>query len=466
MSRHSFPSPRGTHADTSFLLCDVTDVLWYAALLFMPVDGTVFGVQMPYWSPIAPALFLAYAVCNARLSLRVLRRFPILIAFIAFMLLFSAFDWLTVGVNAVYLIRTMLSVLFAVSTLISFTVAWSIKHLPMRNAVTVLIYAYGFAFLFGVFTWIIQPNHCDVAALRNPLMAMYLRPYYVVRPQFLFAEPSYIGMHLFGVLLPMYWISRDRRLSVLIGIFAAGSLVMGAGVRIVLDSAVAGMLCLISACPWRTIINNGMRNRRLFAGVIAAGVVTAAAAIAILASQPRLQMLLSRGLFAGDTSMSARIFRSVAPLFAGIHDITHLLFGFGAGNLAAAMERGYANTLAWYQSNGGMMTQEIRELRTPLETVTNRAGNVFTMNLYTSFIAEFGLLLFVAAVVLFVRYITQHHAWNKTTICWLLLLAYLYAQFEAYAFYALPLFLWAISTHAVTIHHSGASNHTPTLGHF
>lgn len=28
------------------------------------------------------------------------------------------------------------------------------------------------------------------------------------RPQFLFAEPSYIGMHLFGVLLPLMWLMR------------------------------------------------------------------------------------------------------------------------------------------------------------------------------------------------------------------------------------------------------------------
>ena len=30
------------------------------------------------------------------------------------------------------------------------------------------------------------------------------------RPQFLFAEPSYIGMHLFGILLPLMWLMRGR----------------------------------------------------------------------------------------------------------------------------------------------------------------------------------------------------------------------------------------------------------------
>ena len=79
----------------------------------------------------------------------------------------------------------------------------------------------------------------------------------------------------------------------------------------------------------------------------------------------------------------------------------------------------------------------------PFAPTLNRAGNVFTMNAYASFITEFGLLVAVAAVILLMVHITRHHAWSTTTVCWLLLLVYLYAQFEAYAFYALPLFLWA-----------------------
>lgn len=60
------------------------------------------------------------------------------------------------------------------------------------------------------------------------------------RPQFLFAEPSYIGMHLFGVLLPLMWLMRGRdriyakRLRNLIVVYAIGTVLMQAGTRIVL----------------------------------------------------------------------------------------------------------------------------------------------------------------------------------------------------------------------------------------
>ena len=39
-----------------------------------------------------------------------------------------------------------------------------------------------------------------------------------------------------------------------------------------------------------------------------------------------------------------------------------------------------------------------------------------------------------------------HHGWSRRNICWFILLAYLYIQFESYAFYAIPLFIWAVCT--------------------
>ena len=419
---------------------DASDLLFYAALALLPVDGLVWGVQMPYWSPCSPVLFLAYALCNARLLPRLLaKRFPALAPMLALLAAVSAFGWLTVGVNATYALRTVLAMACAACTLLAFAVAWSVKRLPMRAAVNVLVCAYACAFLFGVFTWLIQPGRVNLPKVSGTLMGWFLRQYFTSRPQFLFAEPSYIGMHLFGVLLPMFWLTRDRRLPIVVVTFAAGALAMGSGVRIALDSVCALALCLMAVCPWRRV----WRDRRLLGAVCAGVMAVCAAAAAAVWSQPRLRALFHEGLLAGDDSMSARIFRSVAPLTAGVHDWPHLLFGFGAGNLGEAMRRGYAATLSWYQDAGGRMSVEIAELRDPLGSTGNLAGNAFTMNAYVSFVTEFGLVAFAAASALIIRHVTRRHAWNARTVCWLLLLAYLHLQFEAYAFYALPLFLWA-----------------------
>ena len=66
------------------------------------------------------------------------------------------------------------------------------------------------------------------------------------------------------------------------------------------------------------------------------------------------------------------------------------------------------------------------------------------MNAYVSFITEFGVIMALAFLTLLLVHVTVNHAWSKTTVCWLILLCYLYIQFEGYAFYALWLYIWAI----------------------
>lgn len=68
------------------------------------------------------------------------------------------------------------------------------------------------------------------------------------------------------------------------------------------------------------------------------------------------------------------------------------------------------------------------------------------MSIYASFITEFGLFCFLAFLLLVLAHVAVHHGWSRQNICWFILLAYLYIQFESYAFYAIPLFIWAVCT--------------------
>ena len=61
-------------------------------------------------------------------------------------------------------------------------------------------------------------------------------------------------------------------------------------------------------------------------------------------------------------------------------------------------------------------------------------------------ITDFGILMWLAGVGLLFMHITRNGAWNKMTVCWMVLLAYLYIQFEGYAFYALWMFIWVVGT--------------------
>lgn len=438
MTATALHNPTARRTDAERRTGDARNIVMYAALALLPVDGLSFGFQMPYWSPFSPLLFLLYACLNWRRARIALRAYPAVLPFLLALMGVSVFGWATVGVNAVYLTRTVVALACAAATLISLHIAFT-QHVMDRNrALTTVIAAYTAAFLVGVFTWLGQPDHLDWSWSYRTLSEWYLRQYFIVRPQFLFAEPSYIGMHVFGVLLPLYWMTRDRRLTTLIIVFTLGSILMGAGVRILLDTAVAGILCAIAAIPWKRVA----RSKRALAATITVAILLCAGGTAALLTNRRIRSLAEHGILSGDPSMSARIFRSLAPLEGLLRDLPHTLLGYGAGNIGAAITAGYDQALILYTNLGGTLTGEIAELRLPFGPTANRAGNVFTMSAYASFATEFGLPMLVIAAALILRHITTHHAWSKPVVCWLILLAYLYTQFEAYAFYALPLLIW------------------------
>ena len=286
---------------------------------------------------------------------------------------------------------------------------------------------YSAAFVVGVVQFMALENHADWVSVRTYFTHLLARNYGGVRPQFLFAEPSYIGMHLFGVLLPVQWVTHDHRLAVLIPVFTVGSILMGSGTRIVIDAVVAGVL-------WLVVAINFKRVGQSIASIAGIAAVTAGG-VAALSFNPRLNKLATDGLLRGDDSMSARIFHMLAPAWAWRHDTWHALFGWGAGNISVAVRNGYQGAREWYEVRGGLVNPEI-------EGLSNPPADTFTMSAYVSFITEFGMLAFFAFVLLVIFGITRSEAWSRRTVCWLLLVAYLYVQFEAYAFYAVWLLIW------------------------
>ena len=409
----------------SGMLADPSDLLFYAALVLLPVDGTVAGIPLPYWTPLSPWFFLAYVLVNARLLRVVARRYLAFMLLPFLLVLTSVYGWTTIGFQGWAAVRSIGSVVLGLACLASLEIALRIKKLPWKPMVRVLVATYVAVFLVGVVQRAGVQWH--VEGIKNFFAHLMFRNYTGVRPQFLFAEPSYIGMHLFGVLLPVFWLTKDRRLAVLIPVFAFGSMLMGAGTRIVIDSVVAGILWLIAS------VNFTRRGATI--GVVAGLGAASVAAVVAVFLDPRLNRLATDGLLKGDGSMSARIFHMLAPAWAWKHDWWHTLFGWGAGNISSAVRTGYWGARRWYDARGGVLNGEIMGLEHP-------PVDTFTMSGYVSFITEFGVLVMVLLAVLIVATITAHHAWNRTVVCWLVLVAYLYIQFEGYAFVALPLILW------------------------
>lgn len=415
----------------SVLIRDTSDVLLILALITLPADGTRLGITMPYWTPIAPAFLILYALCNPRLSLRPIRQYLGFFLFLPLLVVVSLFGWLTIGFHGIYVFQTMCALLSGLACLVSLDVAFRLKRLDWNKAVTIVVAVYWIAFAVGVLQW--MDARLGIEPVTRLFQHLMERNYVPRKPQFLFAEPSYIGMHIFGILLPLFWLTRRKSLAVLTLVFAFGSACMGVGVRILIDTMIALLLWAMVEIRWD-------RARNVIAALAGVGVIGVGGTLTLL-HNARVQSLLQHGLMQGDFSTLARIFRSLAPMLAGLHDPVHLIFGFGMGNIKDAMLQGYDAARAVITAQGGNPdgNGEIR-----LIADTDNSTYYFTMNAYVSFITEFGVIMALAFLTLLLVHVTVNHAWSKTTVCWLILLCYLYIQFEGYAFYALWLYIWAI----------------------
>lgn len=423
----------------SVLIRDTSDVLLILALITLPADGTRLGITMPYWTPIAPAFLILYALCNPRLSLRPIRQYLGFFLFLPLLVVVSLFGWLTIGFHGIYVFQTMCALLSGLACLVSLDVAFRLKRLDWNKAVTIVVVVYWIAFAVGVLQWL--DARLGITPVTRLFQHLMERNYVPRKPQFLFAEPSYIGMHIFGILLPLFWLTRRKSLAVLTLVFAFGSACMGVGVRILIDTMIALLLWAMVEIRWD-------RARNVIAALAGVGVIGVGGTLTLL-HNARVQSLLQHGLMQGDFSTLARIFRSLAPMLAGLHDPVHLIFGFGMGNIKDAMLQGYDAARAVITAQGGNPdgNGEIR-----LIADTDNSTYYFTMNAYVSFITEFGIVMLVAFLILILAHVTLNHAWSKTTICWLILLCYLYIQFEGYAFYALWLYIWATGLRRPLIH--------------
>ena len=421
--------------------------VFYIAIAVLPVDGTILGGYMPFWTPISPWLFILYVVLNARKLQDIDRVFLTISAFPIILMEISLYGWVTVGFRPDTVWLTVSGLAGASACLLSLYIAFTINKLPYSRVLNILIAAYCVSFIVGIVEFIaIRGNFTTLADI---LKALFSRQYLVGahadgydRPQFLFAEPSYTGMHLFGVLLPLYWITRKRRILTLILVYTGGSIAMGSGVRILLDCIVAALASCIVLTDWHSL------KSRIIAVMSSLSAVVALTITCMF--NPRVQSLLTNGLFSADKSMAARLLRFLIPIEAGIHDLPHLLFGYGAGNIYDSFGAGMSYGLKAFQSlNHGVPYPEyhkwtdVQHLSTPY--------NMYTMSAYSSLLAEFGILGIVFLIVTVVALISGRHAWNTMTAGWLLLIAYLYIQFEGYAFYALPLFLWSVMTRKMSV---------------
>lgn len=224
------------------------DFLFYLAAFTLPFENLFFAPSSG-WATIAPLILFIYAFLN----LYYLKSFiPKIRPIFCFFFIFSLLGTLTTIIFHGRLddyLSSFIPIFLGLGCLLSFLELYA-KHQKkdlqeqINRLVSIIIISYLLSLLIGLFEYfIIKYQMTNISDIFNFL---FKRNYLAKnRIQFFFTEPSFIGMHLFGILLPLYWLSRRKDLLLLIFLFSYSAIFFGAGVRIILDILFISVLLAI-----------------------------------------------------------------------------------------------------------------------------------------------------------------------------------------------------------------------------
>ncbi len=159
-----------------FLASQERNVIWLLlAIAFLPVDGTTLGLYAPFWSPISPALFAVYCLCNWR-QLRIVanRYLPMFLLPVACIIL-SIPGWLKFGIHLNAAFMSITGLLGVLATLGAIALAFDIKRIPWRTPLRILIASYWFSFGVGVVQWL--SIHLRIKTLTDYFAHLMYRQY-------------------------------------------------------------------------------------------------------------------------------------------------------------------------------------------------------------------------------------------------------------------------------------------------
>ena len=225
------------------------------------------------------------------------------------------------GVGGINVLNASISITLGFVSLISFDIFFIQKKHKLDEIVKILLIAYTISLVIGVIQYIAIKFNLDWLKY---LFIMIGKRSYIRnnRVQFTFTEPSFIGMHLFGVLLPIYLKTEDNRLLKLIIVFSMTSILFASGVRVLLDVVVVLVIMIV--------IKNIKNSKIIFSIIVLIPIILISINWAYN-NNYRVKAIIDDGIYA-DGSLASRYFRINASIKGYKKSLYHTLFGYGIGN--------------------------------------------------------------------------------------------------------------------------------------
>ena len=209
------------------------DIIFVLAILFLPFDNLFFAPSNG-WAAISPLLFFAYIFLNVKYLKSEIKDYRKIFIFFSIFIVLTILNFAINGYNLSAFFDTMVSFAMGFSTLLALDIYFIKKKNDFKPIVKMIYIVYLIALFAGILEFF--TIKFDIAFLKNVFDLLFKRNYLIInRIQYTFTEPSFIGMHIFGILLPIYFLSKNRKILWLIIAFIVTTLLFNSSVRFIVD---------------------------------------------------------------------------------------------------------------------------------------------------------------------------------------------------------------------------------------
>lgn len=408
----------------------LTDKIFIIALISIPFDN-IFIAPSSGWATISPIVFFIYLVFlfinNSALVFKAIKRNIKLFSLIYFLALYGTLMALINNLNLSNLIDTFIGLALGTSIYISFYCRYVLQKKSFEGDIKFLYYAYIASMIYGILKYIALEK---VSSMQ--VVFKFLEKRYYTRNGFSFTEPSFMSIHLYGVILLIITNIENKKIKrnwiIMLVIYIILGLSIGGSSRFIVDSLTMSFLLVIY------ILIKSIEHKRFYITFILLITISIFSAITTIdfskmqsenSSVQRIIDIANKGLYA-DASLGSRIFRIEAQMEGYKKEPIKALFGAGIGNSYQFVQSGYSSVRhKWIDP----YTWEVDGLEFSTET------SFFCM--YTRLISEFGFISFIIIMILLIAFHTKY----RGSLLALLVIFNLYYQFDSYMFYSIWIYL-------------------------
>lgn len=401
-------------------------MLFKLALFLIPFENFFFAPSSG-WAAIAPIGFLVYFCSKLKLLPKLLKEEKRIIIFLLFMLVWGFFMCIFQGnFNFFNIKRTFYTLGLGIIFYFSFIIRYIIEKNSIKKDIQVLFVAYLISIFIGLLQYIsYKYNIYSIIEI----MKILSKRLYIKKVQFTLTEPSFLGQHLYVVVLYFYYFFKREKIEittiqkVVTFIFPMVAIIIGRSTKFILDT---GVVLFIVTCYKLYYLKTNKNLKILMVLTLLLFSLNIFAfqkeIINIIGKKdPRIEKIYEKGLYI-DGSLASRYFRINASIKGYQKELYRTITGYGIGNISIPFQKGYGEARAEYSNEWLYEVDYLYDFK---------GHNLFCM--YIKIISEYGVVFLIIILLIF---------FSKRLIVEYLILAYMLIQNDSYAYYGIWLYLF------------------------